>query len=347
MIVLIPAYRPDKRLLSLVDELLSQTDYSVLVVNDGSGPDYDEIFSALPDAVTLLSHDVNRGKGRAMKTGFSYIQDQKLEDTGVVIVDADGQHLLPDIIRVCDKLKECPYSLIIGSRKFTGNVPFRSRFGNKLTQYVFALASGVKLSDTQTGLRAIPLSLLDELIGLKGERYEYEMNMLLQFAQEGIPIKEVFIETVYLENNASSHFNVFRDSLKIYAVIFTFVLSSLAAYVIDFVMLFILTACTKQMDAQVSLFISVVGARICSSICNFFINKKLVFKTNGKLVASLLKYYALAVVILAANLGLMNLFNLVIGIPLFWAKVITELLLFFFSFIAQRSFVFKKRTPAK
>ena len=347
MIALIPAYRPDKRLLLLVDELLQQTDYKVLVVNDGSGEKYDEIFSALPSEVTLLTHEVNKGKGRAMKTGFSYIRDHHLEDLGVVIVDADGQHLLPDIIRVCDALKAHPNSLIIGSRKFTGNVPFRSRFGNKLTQYVFALASGVKLSDTQTGLRAIPLTLLDQLIELKGERYEYEMNMLLHFAQQGIPMQEVFIETVYLDNNSSSHFNVFRDSLKIYAVIFTFVLSSLTSYVIDFVMLFVLTACTKQLDAEASLFISVVGARICSSICNFFINKKVVFKTNGKLASSLVKYYILAAIILAANLGLMNLFNLVIGIPLFWAKVVTELLLFFFSFVAQRSFVFKKKPALK
>jgi len=341
--VLIPAYRPDGRLLKLVHELQTKTDYAIIVVNDGSEPEYDKCFQNLPSNVTLLKHQKNFGKGRAIKTGFQYIIDNSKNMDAVVIVDADGQHLISDIIHICDTLKEYPSSVITGCRTFSKKVPFRSRFGNKLTQYVFALASGIKLKDTQTGLRAIPYSLIGRLLLLKGDRYEYEMNMLLKLAEDGIPIIEIPITTVYLENNASSHFNVLKDSFKIYAVILKFALSSFIAYLIDFVMLFVLRYATNGLGDSTSLMVSVVGARVVSSIINYFINRHLVFKNRENALSSFIKYYILVVVILLVNMGLMDLFNLILGVGLFWTKIITELILFSFSFIAQRMFVFKKK----
>lgn len=222
MNILIPAYKPDERLIELVETLLKEK-YEVLVVNDGSGKEYDSIFEKLNQNIVLLNHDKNKGKGRAMKTGFEYILNNFPESEGVITVDADGQHLPKDIEKVSKKMAEKPDKMVIGSRQFKGDVPLRSRFGNSVTKFVFAVVSGLRLSDTQTGLRGIPYSRLKEMSELEGERYEYEMNMLMHIAKNKIPVSEVFIETVYIEENASSHFNTIRDSAKIYKVIFKYI----------------------------------------------------------------------------------------------------------------------------
>jgi len=344
MYVLIPAYKPDMRLIGIVEEIHEKTDYAIVVVNDGSGAAFDEVFAALPDYCTLLSHEVNCGKGRAMKTGFAYIAGQAAADEGVVIVDADGQHLLPDVVRVCEEFAAHPQCMVIGSRRFTGKVPLRSRFGNTLTRHVFALASGVKLTDTQTGLRALPASALPEFCAIKGERYEYEMNMLLRAAELGIPMREVFIETVYIDDNSSSHFHVVRDSLKIYAVILKFAFSSIAAFLIDYALFNLLYYLLRgRMGPQMLLLVSTVGARIVSSLVNFTINKKVVFKSRGGTAAAFLKYYALAAVILAANYGLMSLLVTVLGLNASIAKILVEVTLFIVNYVVQRRFVFKNR----
>lgn len=348
MFTIIPAYKPDERLLQIIEDLHSQTDFRIIVVNDGSGPEFDHIFDAIPSYVTLLKHEVNRGKGRAMKTGFEYILSLGEKSGGVVIVDADGQHLIKDVKNVCAAFEEHPDDLVIGSRKFTGKVPLRSRFGNSLTKVVFAIASGVKVHDTQTGLRVIPLSRLDSFVAIKGERYEYEMNMLLHAAEEGIHIHEVFIDTVYINDNDSSHFNVIKDSIKIYAVIFKFVFSSLFAFLVDFVMLYVMRWIFADIaDPTLYMLVSVYGARAISSTVNFIINRKIVFKDKGRFWVSLLKYYSLVIVIAAANFALMELFCNILFIPLFWSKIITEVLLFSASYFVQRTLIFKHKQLAK
>lgn len=343
--VLIPAYKPDERLLALISEIKQQTDYDVLVVNDGSGSDFDAIFNQIPNDCTLLAHEYNRGKGRAMKTGFSYLVEHFPAEDGVVVVDADGQHLLKDVQRVCSALAEHPDCLIIGSRKFTGNVPLRSRFGNSLTRHIFALASGVKLTDTQTGLRAISLGQLEKFLSLKGERYEYEMNMLLHAAEIGVPMREVFIETVYIDENASSHFHVIRDSFKIYAVIFKFIGASLSSFLIDYVLFLILRAAMGQMsDQNLAIVLSTVFARIVSSFFNFMVNRKIVFKSQQNFAATLIKYYVLAAFLLGANILLLMLFENVCHIPSWLAQILAQILLYTVSYFIQRMFVFKSKS---
>lgn len=328
----------------MVQELHEQGDYSIIVVNDGSGPEYQHIFDALPDYCTLLVHDVNCGKGRAMKTGFAYLLEHAPDSPGVVIVDADGQHLTEDVNRVVADFLANPDALVIGSRKFTGKVPFRSRFGNGLTKHVFALASGVKIQDTQTGLRALPLSSLSDFLSIKGERYEYEMNMLLRAAEMGLKIREVFIETVYINENSSSHFHVIRDSLRIYAVLLKFAAASLISFLVDFVLLYVFQALAAPVaDENLRLLISVVGARAISSLVNFFLNKKVVFKNNHGVLGTIVKYYVLVGVVLAANYGLMALLHNFLGLRLFWSKIITEVTLFAFSYVMQRMVVFRNK----
>ncbi len=211
--------------------------------------------------------------------------------------------------------------------------------GNSITRGVFRAVSGVKVRDTQTGLRAMGMELLPELLELKGERYEYEMNMLLYAARQRIKITEVDIETVYLEDNASSHFDTLRDSAKIYAVIFKFVASSLVSFGIDFAALLLLQLAVKDLMApETALTVSVVGARLISSFCNYLMNRRFVFGHKGK--KSILRYYVVAALILGLNIGFMQLLGTLAGLATWLAKVITELILYPTSYVLQRRYVF-------
>ena len=174
----------------------------VIIVNDGSGPEYDEIFAKAaaiiePHGGKYISYRSNRGKGRALKTAFEYIRDNMPDVIGCVTADSDGQHTPACIASIIGALIANPDSLILGVRKFDGeDVPWKSRVGNNITIKVFSYVSGVKVSDTQTGLRGIPLDFMTDLIDCKGERFEFETQMLLECAGR-LKIHEVPIKTVY------------------------------------------------------------------------------------------------------------------------------------------------------
>ena len=105
---------------------------------------------------------------------------------------------------------------MLGVRRFTEDVPLRSKVGNTVTQVLFRAATGRGVQDTQTGLRAYPGALLKWLQNVPGERFEYEMSVLLEAARAGHPIEQVVITTTYLDDNASSHFSALSDSARIY-----------------------------------------------------------------------------------------------------------------------------------
>lgn len=233
IMVLIPAYMPGERLIKLCRQLVGMG-VRVTVVNDGSGTGYNYFFNMLPTEVVVLSHTANCGKGRALKTGLLYIQRNFPSIPGVVTADADGQHLIQDIINVSKELEHHEDSIILGSRQFEGKVPLRSKLGNLLTKWVFAAASGKVVHDTQTGLRGIPFRMIPDLLTIEGQKYEYEMNVLIWAAKRKKEIREVNIKTVYLEGNKTTHFRAVRDSMLIYAKILKFTLSSLASFALDF-----------------------------------------------------------------------------------------------------------------
>ena len=340
--LIIPAYKPDEKLLGLLARFKGDADFVPVVVDDGSGPEYRRIFDALPEGVTLLTHPENRGKGAALKTAFKYVLESCPQCGQAVTADADGQHRYEDIKRVCAAAAQRPEALVLGSRKFEGDVPLRSRLGNGITRHVFSIASGVKVYDTQTGLRAMGREGMRRFAQVPGDRYEYEINMLLTAAQSGMPIQEEWIETVYLDDNASSHFNPFKDSLKIYLCILKFSASSLLAFVIDYVLVLLLKALTASWPAALSLNFSVIAARLVSGTVNFTVNRRVVFKGNESLGKAIAKYVALAACILGLNLLLMHLFT-GMGWPFALAKIVTEVLLFCLSFVMQGKFVFRKK----
>lgn len=335
-IVLIPAYKPMPILLELVHRL-SECGCSVIIVDDGSGKEYEHLFSECREYAEILYHKENAGKGAALKTGLAYIHKQYPKDSVIVTVDADGQHRVEDALAVCMVAAQEKNTLVLGSRKLKENVPLRSQLGNSITRFVYSVTTGLKIHDTQTGLRAFRTALIPKLLEIPGERYEYEMNVLLQFAREKIPMIEHDIETVYLDNNSSSHFDVFKDSFRIYKEIMKFSVSSFIGFLIDYLIysLLLLIGC--------SLTTSNIIARIVSASVNFTLNRKLVFKSKERLLTSALKYLLLALCILVGNTLVLNVLVNIFGIHQMLAKILTEIVFFILSWLFQRVVVFKRK----
>lgn len=338
MVAVIPAYQPDEKLRGVVDSLLEKTGYAVLIVDDGSRASCQPLFeelSRLP-RVTVLHHEVNRGKGAAMKTAFAYIQEHMPEEKGLITIDADGQHLVKDVIRVAEALHTHPDALVTGSRRFTGKVPFRSWAGNTITRGVFAASTGVRVYDTQTGLRAFSTDYIPQMLTIQGDRYEYEIGQLLYCCRERIPIFEVPIETVYIEDNASSHFHALRDGWRIYKVILMFISSSMLSFLFEYGVFLGMSLLTRGMPG--TLLLSTVVSRVLSSILNYFLNQRMVFENHSR--NSFLRYIVTAVGIYGLHYGLLYTATYLLHIPKALGYVLVQLIAYPISFYLQRKFVF-------
>jgi putative flippase GtrA len=342
VIVLVPAYEPDARLLALLDALRATApEAHLLVVDDGSGGAFAPVFDAARQrGVVVLSHPVNRGKGAALKTGLRFVAEHA-PGQDVVCADSDGQHSPDDVRRVARAVRDGA-DLVLGVRGFTGPVPLRSRFGNSLTRALFRLATGHDVRDTQTGLRGYAAGLLPWLLSVPGERFEYEVNTLLQAVRRGLPIDQVDIATIYLEENAGSHFRPVLDSARIYAPLLAFLASSFAAFLLDTTALLVLHALLG------GLLLPLLGARLLSSSVNFAVNRTVVFAAPGarSVGAAAARYAALAGVLFAANYLLLDAFTS-LGLGLLPAKLLTEVLLLTASYQVQRRTVFSRRSPAE
>ena len=218
-IALIPAFMPDEALINIVDELKSR-EFSVIIIDDGSGTDYDDIFTQAERYSKVIRQKVNKGKGFALKKGFRYIKAGIKLPYTVVTVDADGQHRINDVVTVFNYAAKYPDDIVIGCRKLKKNDPIKSRIGNNITNFLYKATTRSKLSDTQTGLRAFSDGSIDIAIKAKGNRYEYEINELLDFSNVK-KIREIPIETVYIDNNRATHFRPIKDSAIIYSQFFT------------------------------------------------------------------------------------------------------------------------------
>lgn len=357
-IAIIPAYEPDERLAGLAEELCEKG-MDVVIVDDGSGEAYRGIFEEASHNAVVLTHAENRGKGAALKTGMKYIDRYMAytesvmtsrgpvsvsgRDAVIVTVDADGQHLPEDVLRVAEIAEQRSDALVLGSRALEENVPVRSRLGNTITRHVYSMASGVQVHDTQTGLRAFRRSLIPRLLEIEGERYEYEINMLLMLASEGVPIIEERIQTVYEDGNKCSHFSTVKDSIRIYKEILKFSASSLASFAIDYVMYALLLAAMGAAGIAHSLVISNIGARLVSASANYTMNRRLVFRSRTGFASSLLQYAVLAAFILAGNTLVLSMLTGTFGINSMLAKLITEALFFIISWTVQKYVIFYSR----
>jgi glycosyltransferase involved in cell wall biosynthesis len=339
-VVLIPAYRPGDALARLVEELAGRPEFSaVVVVDDGSGPEYGGVFGAVAgkEKVRLLRHVVNLGKGAALKAGLNYAACEFPESLGVVTADADGQHRVEDILRVAEALVASPRHMILGARRFDAAVPFRSRFGNRLTRAIMGLVTGQKLTDTQTGLRGIPMAWVPDLLRLRATGYDFELDMLVSCRETERPVREVSIATIYLDDNRSSHFNPLRDSMRIYFVLVRFMAASMATAVIDNVV-FVL-ALRIWPDALLS---QVVG-RLVAGTFQFTAGKSGVFHSKAHTAVAMPKYWLSVATFGALSYMLIQSIVTFTSIRLVPAKLCAETALFFLSFVVQRDFVFGQR----
>ena len=340
-VALVPSYEPTFVLLDVVKELL-ENHFNVVVVNDGSDQAFDEIFDQLPKEVHYLCYDTNMGKGHALKHGLKFIKENFSDDTIVVTLDSDGQHKVSDALKICEKCEAEPGSLVLGSRYFDKKTtPFKSRFGNFMARTSFLISTHHKIYDTQTGLRAFDYSLLDAFIAIKGNRYEYEMNVLLDCARKRVNIIEERIETIYLDNNSGTHYNSFKDTMKIFKEVIKFSASSMIGFLVDYSAFTLLTLIPVGWEYWLEA--SNIIARIISASVNFTINYFLVFRSRANVFLAIVKYAALALFILGCDTLLLWALVSQAGMNQYLAKILVEITMFIVSWLIQRLFVFRRR----
>lgn len=339
-VVIIPAYKPDERLTDIVNRLW-EYGCEIIVVDDGSGGEYTKIFEKIRDVCIVLHHYENKGKGAAIKTALHYIRRELWMIQTIGIMDADGQHLPEDMIKLLEYSETHGSELVLGVRKVGKEMPLKSRLGNQITRTIFRLISGVQVSDTQTGLRAFGRELLEKMYAVRGERYEYEMNVLMEMTRAGIPVKEIPVSTIYQDKeNSTSHFRVIRDSVRIYKDLLTFTLSSLSSFLLDYFLFAVFMLFLPHTGGLVIL--ANILARMVSAFYNYGMNCKFVFHTRWQ-TGTAIDYFALACGILLMNNLVLGVLTQGFGIPVYGAKLMTECVLFFMSWLVQNRFIFRKR----
>lgn len=347
VMIVLPSLNPDERLPALVQSLI-KAGMEVLVVDDGSAAAHQSVFAAAEalDRVTVLHHDKNYGKGHALKTAFTYLRENRPDVTTAVTADGDGQHRVEDILRVAEASASFA-GVVLGARDFDApDIPARSHFGNRCTRVVMRFVCRRWFADTQTGLRGIPADLFPLMEQIEGERFEYETNMLLHLCREDVAIREVPVATVYEDNNAVSHFRPIRDSIRIYWLVLrffiSFVCSSLLCTLVDQVLFWVLChAAFFHMPEARQILVATVLARVISAGLNFFINRRVVFRSNANLPRTMVRYFLLSgCQMLASALLVVALNALIPPLEKSIAKMIVDTCLFIASYCLQRRFVF-------
>lgn len=352
-VIIIPALNPDDRMIEYCESLIENGFSRIIVIDDGSDDEHCYIFDTLKSKTEIVCfrHAVNLGKGRALKNAlniFLNFEDSK-DYPGVITVDSDGQHSVRDVIRLSEALSEEPDKLILGVRDFDAvGVPPKSKFGNKCTRILFRLLYGVRIQDTQTGLRAIPSELIPQFVDLKGERFEYEMGVLIAAAHKNIKIKELPIETIYENDNKGTHFNPIRDSLAIYSLLLgsfvKYIFSSFISFLIDIALFRIALNILGSLGALINsrILIATIFSRIISSLFNYTLNKNVVFKSNGKNKELLVKYYLLCAIQMGCSAGLVTLLYFLFPISETLIKIVVDSVLFVISYKIQNKYIFRE-----
>ncbi len=355
VVILIPTLNPDDRLISYVDDLINAGVTDIIIVNDGSKKECNNIFNELEQKLQckVLKHAINQGKGRALKTGFNYFLNTYNDKIGVITADSDGQHSTKDIIRMIEEFKQNSGNLILGARDFNAsNVPLKSKFGNKITALIYHGLYGKKVLDTQTGLRGIPTDVIIDIITLDGERFEYEINMLIAITKNKVDIKEVIIDTIYINDNRETHFKPVIDSIKIYGILFNmflkFSFSGIFSALLDIGIFAILVKFIINGSMQEKILYGTIIARIMSSFVNFLLNNNIVFENdrNNKFIY-LLKYYILCIIQMCMSWLLVKTFYDITQIEEVSIKVIVDFCLFMISFQIQSRLIFNKKKNIK
>lgn len=341
-VILIPAYEPNEQLLKTVKGLLAAEIGPIVVVDDGSSRSCAAYFDVLEDlGVCVCRHSRNMGKGAAIKTGIRYILEHYRRCTGVVTADADGQHSPEDICRVAERTAQAGDALVLGVRDFDREgVPWNSLLGNRVTSLIFRMITHVRCPDTQTGLRGIPAGLFPLALAAEGNRYEYEMNFLLDVVQRKHELDMIQIQTLYMDGNSSSHFRLVRDSLLIYRRPLTFLFGALTSSLVDLAAFCVFLRFLFQNDRD-WLFAASVLARLLSGCVNFALNKRLTFRSRGDTLREGGRYLCLFLaVMLVSSAGVTLLGRL--PVPALPVKIAVDSLLFAVNYAVQSKWVFRR-----
>ena len=342
IIGIVPAYCPDFKLTETIQSTIEQDFlWHIVIINDGSGPQFNHIFNELQtfDNVTVLHLAVNSGMGGAIKYGLQYALYHYPECEGFIAFDADGQHAPEDIKRISEYFSQFPERTILGVRDFYSseiNIPLRSRFGNRITELVFYAFTGIKLSDTQTGLRCYPRKVAEKITQLLHNRYEFQLEALLLAAEEST-LEQIKIKTIYEDNNKRSHFNPILDSIRIYMVFARFIGASLFCSVLDYVAFaFIYIFSNKVL-------MSLIISRIISVSVNFVINRIKVFNVKHNLLKQIAGFFALAVLLFVGSYSGIYCAERFFGWSPLFSKIVVEIILFILSFLVQRLWIFSRK----
>ena len=349
--VILPSLDPDHRLIEVANGLLEAGFKHIVVVDDGSDEAHKHFFDELRahPQCSVLVHEVNKGKGRALKDAFEYVREKLPELKGVVTIDGDGQHLLPDIIACSERMLDEGDKVVMGCRDFSQpDVPPRSVAGNRFTAAMFLVCYGIRITDTQTGLRAIPAQFLEPFCGIEGERFEYETNMLLQMKRMGLKFVEQPIATVYDKEEYSSHYNALKDSWRIFKVMFKYLISAGASFLIDYGIFTLVNTVFGARLGVHSILIATVIARVFSSFVNFNANNTMVFGNKGNYRRAILRYYAVCIPQTLISAGLVTwLVRLIFGgtatLGATLVKFVVDTILFFINYNIQREWVFSNK----
>ena len=208
--VIVPTYNNHKTLKKVLDSILEFTP-NLIIVNDGSTDDTTEILKQYSQ-YTQIHHPKNIGKGRALRNGFR--KAIELDFEYAITIDSDGQHFASDIPAFIAEIQNDPNSLLIGSRNMTQeNVPKKSSFGNKFSNFWFWFETGIRLEDTQSGFRLYPLQLIPKRFYTN--KFEFEIEVIVRSAWKGITVKNIPIQILYDPAERVSHFRPFKDFTRI------------------------------------------------------------------------------------------------------------------------------------
>lgn len=330
-------------MIALVQDLMKLGMTNIVIVDDGSSEAYGYIFAEAENlGCVVVHHEINRGKGAAIRTGIETALERFENVKAVVTADADGQHLPDDINRIREAVDEQTGALVLGIRDFNGeNVPEKSRFGNHISALFFKLSTGIDCPDTQTGLRGIPRNLFRLALEESGNRYEYEMNFLSDAANQ-TKLKMVPIQTVYEDGNSKSHFRAVRDSIRVYGRPLRYAVSSLIGAASDYTLFYIFLRLFSGILLQTrAIFAATVLARVGSGLINFTLNKNWSFASRKSAGREALRYFILFIAQMCTSAALVSILAR-IGLTAIFAKLIVDTCLFFVSYQIQKRWVFRK-----
>ena len=335
-LIIIPSLNPTAKLIKLIKELNEKELSNIIIINDGSSNDYNVFFDAAKKLnCVVINHSKNKGKGSAIKTALKEYEKYFKHITGFITVDSDGQHCTADILKIHKELERNQDDIILGIRNFKDkSVPWKSKFGNKFSSWFFKFSTSRKLSDTQTGLRGIPLKYKELMLNTDGNRFEYEMNFLLAAADYNINFNLIPIKTIYNNKNKESHFNPVQDSMRIYKSPLLYIFSSISSTLIDLTLFTILSNYTSL------IIISYVIARVVSGIYNFELNK-MCFQSKGNRRKQFSKFVMLFIFTMIISSSLVKILSITkLNITLI--KIMVDTPFFIVNYIIQKKYIFKR-----